>query len=83
MKTEFKPTVKDNLATAAVLVATFIAIAGAVVESAEARADHAAAQQPFQQMETITVTAPRTEVATLETMLVIASRDARTLVALN
>lgn len=81
MKTE--SIVKDNIATAAVLAAMFVAIVGAFVESTDARADHAAAHLPVQQMETITVTAPRAEVAKLETIWVTASRDARTLVALN
>ena len=68
MGTEFNTIVKDNIATAAVLAATCIAIFGAFAEGMDARADHRAAQPPVQQMETITVTA---------------SRDARALVALN
>jgi hypothetical protein len=83
METEFKSIVKDNIATAAVLAATFITIVGAAVESVDVRANYATAQLPAQQMETITVTAPRAEQATLERILVTASRDARTLVVLN
>ena len=79
MKTEFKSIAKDNIATAAVLAATFVAIVGAVVDSTDARADQAAVQQ----METITISAPRNEVEKLEAILVTASRDARILVALN
>jgi hypothetical protein len=83
MKTEFKSIAKDNIATAAVLAATFITIVGAIVESSDALADHRAAPPPVQRMETITVTAHRTDVAMLETILATASRDARTLVALK
>ena len=83
METEFKSIAKDNIATAAVLAATFIAIVGAVVDSTDARAEQAAALQPVQRMETITITAPRNEVVKLEAILVTAVRDARILVALN
>ena len=83
MKTEFKSIVKDNIATGAVLAATFIAIVGATVDGTDTPAASATALLPVQQMETITVTAPRVEVPILETILVTASRDARTLVALK
>ncbi|MEO8101134.1 MAG: hypothetical protein ABI790_01320 [Betaproteobacteria bacterium] len=83
MKTEFKTVVKDNITTAAVLAATFVAVAGAVLDSSDANAPRAAARWPVQRMETITVQAPRDQVATLETVLVNASRDARILIALN
>ncbi len=52
MKTKFQTVVKDNIATAAVLAATFIAIVGAIVDSTDAFADHAVAQLPMQHMET-------------------------------
>ena len=83
MSTEFKSIVKDIVATAAVLAATIVAIVGAFTDNSDNRADHAAAQLPIQQMDAITVTAHRAEVAVLESILVTASRDARTLVALN
>ena len=80
MKTEYiKASMKDNIATAAVLAATAIAIFGAIVNSTDARAGHVAPQQ----METIVVSAPRLEVARLDTITVTASRDARIFVASN
>ncbi len=81
MKTEFKSIVKDNIATGAVLAATFIAIVGAIAEGSDAVPANATAAHSVQQMETITVIAPRDDVAVLEAILVTASRDARTLVA--
>ena len=83
MKTEFKSVVKDNIATAAVLASTVIAMVGAVIDSTDARADRAAALQPVQQMETIVITAPRNETVKLETILVTAARGARVLPASN
>lgn len=83
MKTEFKSFAKDNIATAAVLAATFIAIMGAVLDSADAFAEQATAQLPVQRMETITVTASSDDVIKLETILVTASREAKFLIAPN
>ena len=83
MKTEFKSLAKDNIASGAVLAATFIAIVGAYMDGTAAHTDHAAAQPTVQRMEAITVSASRTDVVKLETILVTASRDARALVTLN
>ena len=83
MKSEFKSVVKDNIATAAVLAATVIAMVGAVIDSTDVRADHVAAAQPVQQMETIVITTPRNETVKLETILVTAARGARVLPASN
>jgi len=66
-----KANLKDNVAAAAVLAATFIAILGALVNSNDARANHESAQQ----MEAIIVTAPRVEVSRMDTILVTASRE--------
>jgi len=80
MKTAYlKDNLKDNIAAAAVLAASVVAIFGTIVNSTDARADHVAAQQ----MEAIVVTAPRMEVATLDTIVVTASREANIFVASN
>ena len=66
---------KDNVAAATVLAATFIAIMGSIVTSNEARADKAAPQMEVQKMETILITAPRIQqVVRMETIVVTASR---------
>ena len=78
MKTEYiKDNLKDNIATAAVLVATAITILGAIVNSTEARADYPLVQK----METIVITAPRGETVKLETIIVTAPRDVKIVVA--
>lgn len=74
MKTEFT-NLKDNVAAATVLAATFIAIMGSIVTSNDARADKAAPQMEVQRMETILITAPRIQqVVRMETIVVTASR---------
>ncbi len=77
MKTELKSVIKDNIATAAILAATFIAIVGGVMDSTDALADQAVAQLPMQRMETIMVTASRDEAFKLDTIIVTASRDVK------
>ena len=75
MKTESATSLKDNVAAATLLTATFIAIVGSIVPSNEARAGKAAPQMQVQRMETILVTAPRIrQVVRMETMVVTASR---------
>ncbi len=76
MQTEFKTIVKDNIATAAVLAATFVVVVGAIVDNVDGTAKTAVAI-PLQQMEAIVVNEQRAEVSRLETILVTASRDAR------
>lgn len=74
MRTNFTTIQKDNVASAALLAATFIAIMGSIVTSSDARADKAMPME-VQKMETIFVTAPRIQqVSRLETIFVTASR---------
>ena len=81
MKTPYHTNLKDNVAAATVLTATFIAIMGSIVTSNDARADKAT-QMPVRQMEvqrleTMIITAPRIrQVVRMETMIVTASRHA-------
>lgn len=80
MKTEYlKANWIDNLAAAAVLTATVIASLGTIVNSTDARANHAAVQR----LDAIVVTAPRMKTAKLDTIVVTASRETNTLVAAN
>ena len=80
MKTKFKANLKDNVAAATLLAATFLAIMGSIVTSNDASANKVVPQavvQPMemQYMETIVVTAPRiAQVVRLETIMVTASR---------
>lgn len=75
MKTAFTTNLKDNVASAVLLAATFIAIAGSIITSNDAHAVKAAPQMEVQTMETILITAPRFEqVARIETIVVTASR---------
>jgi hypothetical protein len=71
MKTEFNS--KDNVA-AALLAITLFAIVGAMLTSNQAGANPAKAVG-VQKLETIVVTAPRTQVFKLETIVVTASRS--------
>ena len=81
MKTAYDTDLKDNVAAATVLIATFIAIMGSIVTSNNARAGKAT-QMPAPQMEvhrlkTMIITAPRIRQAVrMETMVVTASRRA-------
>jgi len=80
MKTEYiKSTMKDNIASAAVLTAAMVAILGAIVHSSDVRANYVTVQQ----MEAIIVSAPRVDVARMDTIVVTASREANILVASN
>ena len=80
MKTEYrKSNLKDNIAAATVLTAALVAIFGALVNTAEARTDYVAVQQ----MQAIVVTAPRMEIARMDTIVVTASRNVNVLVASN
>ena len=84
MKTTFNTNLKDNVAAATLLAATFIAIMGSVVTSNDAHAVKTAPQMEVQRMETILVTASRVEqVVKLETIVVTASRNTNILVASN
>jgi hypothetical protein len=84
MKTEFNTSRKDNLTSAALLAATFIAIVGGFVTSNDAHAVKVAPQMETQRMETIVVTAPRiTPIARMETIVVTASRNTNILLASN
>ena len=56
MKTEYrKVNLKDNVTTAAVLIASLVAIFGTIVDSSDARADYAAVQQ----MDVLVISASR------------------------
>jgi len=75
MKTAFTTSLKDNVASATLLAATFVAIMGGIVTSNDARADKAAPQMETQRMETILITAPRLQqVVKMDTIVVTASR---------
>ncbi|MEQ1518883.1 MAG: hypothetical protein ABL931_20585 [Usitatibacteraceae bacterium] len=83
MKTTFNSNLKDNITSAALLAATFVAIVGGIVTS-NAHAARPAAQMEVQKMETIVITAPRVEqIVKLDTILVTASRNTNTLLASN
>ena len=79
MKTASYANLKDNVAAATLLAATFIAIVGSFVTSNDAHADKTPQVQmhnmEIQKMETIVITAPRIkQVARMETIIVTASR---------
>lgn len=73
MKTTTTTSFKDNVASAVLLAATFAALVGGIITSNAADAMNA--KTNVQKMETIVVTASRTEqIARLETIVVTASR---------
>ena len=81
MKTASNANLKDNVAAATVLTATFIAIMGSIVTSNDARADRAlpapVQKMEVQRLETMFITAPRIQQITImEAMVVTASRHA-------
>lgn len=73
MKNAFATSNKDNIATSSILAVSLFAIASGVFTSNSAAANHTAAVA-VQKMDTIVVTAQRTPAATLDTMVVTASR---------
>ena len=76
MKSQFTTSRKDNVASAILLAATFIAIVATIATSNNAHADKAA-QMELQHMETIVVTAPRNEqIVRMDAIIVTASRHA-------
>ena len=76
MKTASSSSLKDNVASATLLAATFFAIMGSIVTSNDVHANKAAPQMETQRMETIIITAPRIQqVVKLETIVVTASRQ--------
>lgn len=76
MKSQFTTNLKDNVASAILLAATFIAIVGSIVTSNNAHADKAAPME-LQRMETILITAPRNEqIVRMDVIVVTASRHA-------
>lgn len=83
MKTEYrKVNLKDNVTTAAVLIASLVAIFGTIVDSSDARADYAAVQQ----MDVLVISASRaepTDIVRMDTIVVTAPRETGTLVASN
>ena len=84
MKTTFNTNLKDNVAAAALMTVTFIAIMAGVLTSSDARAVKVAPQMEVQRMETIVVTAPRIEqIARMETIVVTASRETKIMLAAN
>ncbi|MBL8523181.1 MAG: hypothetical protein JNN20_05805 [Betaproteobacteria bacterium] len=74
-----QPSNKDNVATAAVLTASFVTIVSIMFNSTDARAE----TETVYKMDPIVVTAQREKVELMETIVVTASRDARVLVALK
>ena len=84
MKTPFNTSRKDNLTSAALLAATFVAIVGGFITSNDAQAVKATSPMEVQKMETIVITAPRVEqIVKLDTIVVTASRNTSTLLASN
>ncbi len=76
MKSQFTTNLKDNVASAILLTATFVAIVGGIVTSNNAHADKAV-QMETQIMETIVVTAPRiAQIVKMDAIIVTASRHA-------
>ncbi len=76
MKSQFTSSLKDNVASAILLAATFIAIVASIVTSNSAHADKAA-QMELQHMETIVITAPRhAPIVRMDMIVVTASRHA-------
>ena len=71
MKTAFKSSNKDNIATATLVAVSLFVAASGLFNSNPAVASHAAA---VQRMDTIVVTASRVPFATLDTIIVTASR---------
>ena len=74
MKTPIHTFAKDNIATGTVLAAMFFAIMGAFVDTHDARANESALLS-IQWLETITVTASRSETVLLDAIVVTAARD--------
>lgn len=84
MKTPFNTSRKDNLTSAALLAATFVAIVGGFITSNDAHAVKATSPMEVQKMETIVITAPRAEqIVKLDTIVVTATRNTSTLLASN
>ena len=76
MKSQFTTDLKDNVASAILLAATFITIVGGIVTSNNAHADKDAPME-LQRMETILITAPRNEqIVRMDVIIVTASRHA-------
>lgn len=73
MKNAFASSNKDNIATSTILAVSLFAIASGVFASNPATAKHTTSVA-VQKMDTIVVTAQRTPAATLDTMVVTASR---------
>ena len=73
MKTEFSRSNKDNVATATILAVSLFGFASGLFTSTPAAASRPAVVA-VQKMNTIVVTAPRLAHATLNTMIVTASR---------
>lgn len=76
MKSQFSTYLKDDVASAILMAATFVAIIAGIVTSNNAHADKAAPME-LQHMQTIVVTAPRNEqIARMDVIVVTASRHA-------
>ena len=79
MKTGYKTNLKDNIATAIVLLSLFIGTITAVAHSQTVSVNHAAIAP--QQMETIVITAQRMPVEKMDAIVVSASRHVDILIA--
>ena len=76
MKSQFSTYLKDDVASAILMAATFVAIIASIVTSNNAHADKAV-QMELQHMQTIVVTAPRNaQIARMDAIIVTASRHA-------
>ena len=71
MKTAYKLSNKDNIATATLIAVSLLVVAGGLFNSNAAVASHVAT---VQKMDAIVVTASRLPAATLDTIVVTASR---------
>ena len=76
MKSQFSTYLKDDIASAILMAATFVAIIAGIVTSNNAHADKAV-QMELQRMQTIVVTAPRNaQIVKMDVIIVTASRHA-------
>lgn len=81
MNTKFNTPRKDNIGSAALLAASFVAIVGGLLSSST-HAATPARNQEIQRMEAIVVTAPRLQtVVMLDAIVVTATREVSTQVA--
>ena len=79
MKTQTQTNLKDNIATAIVMVSLFIGSIAAVANSQTVSVNQAAAE--LQQMDAVVITAQRMPIEKMNTIVVSASRHADVFIA--